>query len=200
MKLAQANQLIDWWTLDTKPAVEHSYRSAFIMSTFGGLVTSGAFHPAHLWPLLFIGIGLLFKLNEEGTTSERSFRKSHIWIFVSRSFPFEQFEWKRLGQALNGSPLDFLIPVLGAFGMTFVFVLIIGWVVNYKISGILMATALLLFLMLMPINITEIGNMNMIFEVGSKTAKKSYEFQYSGGAVFALWLFFLSKTRRAFRG
>ena len=83
MKLAQANQLIDWWTLDTKPAVEHSYRSAFIMSTFGGLVTSGAFHPAHLWPLLFIGIGLLFKLNEEGTTSERSFRKSHIWIFVS---------------------------------------------------------------------------------------------------------------------
>lgn len=250
MKLAQANQLIDWWTLDTKPAVEHSYRSAFIMSTFGGLVASGAFHPAHLWPLLFVGIGLLFKLNEEGTTSERIFVNlifgfsfqlfSFIWLgadidswtwfaefflqtlfflvlsftegamafatswllleFVSRSFPFEQFEWKRLGQALNGSHLDFLIPVLGAFGMTFVFVLIIGWVVNYKISGILMATALLLFLTLMPINITEFGNMNMIFEVGSKTAKKSYEFQYSGRSVFALWLFFLSKTRRAFRG
>ena len=36
--------------------------------------------------------------------------------------------------------------------------------------------------------------------LAAKAYLKSYEFQYSGGAVFALWLFFLSKTRRAFRG
>lgn len=195
-------------------------------------------------------MGLLFKLNEEGTTTERVFINlifgfsfqlfTFVWIgseidswtwfaeffletlfflvlsftngalafatswllleFVSRSFPFEQFEWKRLGEALNGSPIDILFPVLGTLGITFIFVLIIGWIINYKLSGILMTIVLVLFLMLLPINITEFGNMNMILEFGKNAAKKSYQFQYSGGAIFALWLFFLSKTRRTFRG
>lgn len=249
LKSQKESSLIDWWLLDTNPSANHTYKAGFFLATLAGLLGSFAFHPAHYWPLLFVSIALLFKLNEDGTTNERIFINlvfgfafqlfTFIWIgaqidswtwfvelflqtsfflvlsftegalafatswvlleFVSRSFPFEQFQWKRLGTVLSETPLDFLIPVIGTVGVTFLFVLIIGWAVNYKFSGLLMAMALMLLISNLPISISEIGNMNLAMDFGKPSPDSVYKFQYVGGAAFALWLFFLNKARRAFR-
>lgn len=45
----------------------------FVLSILAGLISSAIYHPIHIWPAIFIGLAILFKVNQSARLSQRIF-------------------------------------------------------------------------------------------------------------------------------
>ena len=73
-----------------------------------------------------------------------------LFEFILRSFPFGGFGWSRIGFVLTESPFNFLYPKVSIVGVAFIFVLIIGQIVERQFKGLALTAIFLLFIALLP--------------------------------------------------
>ena len=108
------------------------------------------------------------------------------WIafeFLLRTFPFGGFGWSRLGFALTESPFNYLYSKVSIVGVAFLFVLIIGQIIERRFKGIAFTAFFLLVIALIPNDVNFHSKIKVALVQGGQTEKLDNTFENSEGAL-----------------
>ena len=108
------------------------------------------------------------------------------WIayeFVLRSFPFGGFGWSRVGYALTESPLNYLYPRISIVGVAFLVMVSLALLLEKRLKALLILIPVYLLLGLIPVSVTDTGNLKVGLVQGGQNLKLDNTFENSEGAI-----------------